>query len=218
MAKSKKNESADTTEKEIIRRNIRHALSYKAQNKFPNLDISTNIFNGGDNQLKTFVENFRNVGGKFIPCTPEQLISRLLTLIQDQQYKKIIATDDSLIKFLQNQNIQVKKDLVDGEPAHAAVFHADALIARNGSICFTQKNILHTSIYNLAQDIIVVANASSVKVDIKETMDHLTAIHGAQPPLVEIATPTLLEEVEGKPIITPAFPRFILFLVIKNNT
>ena len=217
MSKSKIYASADTTEKEIIRRNIRHALSYKAHNKFPNLDISTNLFDDGDNLLKTFVENFRNLGGKFIPCTSEQLIPKLLTLIQGQQYQKIIAIDDSLIQFLRNQNKQVKKDLVDGEPAHAAIFHTDALIARDGSICFTQKNILHTSIYNLANDIIVVANADSVTLNLKEAMDRLVTLYGTQPPIIEIVKPAQPDEVDGKSRVTPASPRIILFLVIQNN-
>lgn len=217
MTKSQKNESVDTTEKEIIRRNIRHALSYKAQNKFSNLDISTNIFNDGQDLLKTFVRNFRNAGGKFIPCVPEQIIPRLLALVHDQQYQKIIAIDDSLVQLLRKQGKQVKKDLEDGVPAHAAIFHTDALVARTGSICFTQKNILHTSIYNLAHDIIIVADADSVKVSLKEAMDHLMTVYGTQPSFVEIVKPAHPAEIDGKPVITPEFPRFILFLVIKND-
>ena len=217
MTKSKKNETIDTTEKEIIRRNIRHALGYKAQNKFSNLDISTNLFNDGDNLLKTFVENFRNVGGKFIPCTPEQLIPKLLALIHDQQYQKIIAIDDSLIQLLRSHDKQVKKDLVNGEPAHAAIFHTDALIARNGSMCFTQKNILHTSVYNLAHDIIIVADTDSVKLNLIEAMEHLMTVYGAIPSFIEVVKPAQPNEIDGKPVITPASPRFILFLVMKNN-
>ena len=217
MDRTKKNKSADTTEKEIIRRNIRHALSDKAQNRFPNLDISTNLFEDGDNLLKTFVENFRNGGGKFIPCNPKQLIPRLLTLVQDQQYQRIIAIDDSLIQLLRNYDKQVKKDLIDGVPADVAIFHTDALIAREGSLCFTQKNILHTSIYNLAQDVIVVANAENVKLNIKEAMDHLTNLYNTLPSLIEIATPIPHEIIDGKPVITPASPRFILFLVITES-
>jgi len=217
MVRTKKNEPADTTEKEIVRRNIRHALSYKAQNKFPNLDVSTNLFDDEGNIVETFVRNFRNAGGKFIPCTQDDVIPRLLAVIQDLQYQKIIAIDDSLIQLLRSRNIQVKKDLVDREPVHAAIFHTDALIANTGSICFTQKNILHTSIYNLAQDIIIVANANSIMLNIKKAMEHLTTIYGTQPPLIETVTPTLHKEVDGKPVITPASPRFILFLIIKNN-
>jgi len=216
MTRSKKHESADTTEKETIRRNIRHALSDKAQNKFPNLDIFTNIFDDGDDLLKTFVVNFKNAGGKFILCPSDQFLVRLLTLIDNQQYKRIIAIDNLLIRFLKSHDKYVKKDLIDDEAADAAIFHTDALIARNGSICFTQKNILHTSIYNLAQDIIVVANEDSVKLNLKEAMQHLTTLYCPQPPLIEVVIPTLHEEVNGRPVITPAFPRFILFLVMKN--
>ena len=217
MARTRNNESVDTTEKEIIRRNIRHALSNKAQNKFPNLDVVTNLFDDGDDLLKTFVMNFRNAGGKFIPCTPEQLVPKLMNLVENQHYKRIIAIDDSLIQFLKSHDKQVKKDLIDGEPADAAIFHTDALIAREGSICFTQKNILHTSIYNLAQDVIVVANEDNIKLNFKEVTEHLANVYGTQPPLIEIVTPTLHEEIDGKTVITPAFPRFILFLVVKNE-
>jgi L-lactate utilization protein LutC len=217
MIRTKSNESVDTTEKEIIRRNVRHALSDKMQNKFPNLDVVTNLFEDGDGLSKTFVKNFRNAGGKFIPCTSEQLIPKLMNLIESQQYKKIMAIDDSLIQFLRSHGKQVKKDLVNGEPAHAAIFHTDALIAREGSICFTQKNILHTSIYNLAQDVIVVAHEDHIKLNFKETMDHLVNVHGTQPPLIEIITPSPHTEVNGKEVITPANPRFILFLVVKNE-
>ncbi len=214
MARSQKNSSIDTTEKEIIRRDIRHALSDKAQNRFPNIDLLTNLFEDGENPINTFVANYRAAGGKFIPCTGDQLLPRLMDLINDLQYKRLIAVDDSLIHFLKKQGKQVKKDPDDQEVAHAAIFHADALIAREGSICFTQKNILHTSIYNLAYDIIVVAKVESVQLELKEALSHLAKVYRDTPPFIEIATPSIHEIVDGKPFITPKNPRFILFMVV----
>jgi L-lactate utilization protein LutC len=207
-------DTKNTSSKETVRKNIRHALASKSSSKFPNIDLTSELFDPLDNVTIDFVNNFRNAGGKYIPCTKENFMERLIKLIKSQQYKSILNTSSSLDVQLTKNNIFYYNSIDSSSPVDAVIVYSNLLIARTGSMIFSQKNSLYPSVRNLGKDMIVVAFANHIISDLKEALNAQQQINGANiPPVSEIITPTLPELVDGKEIFSPSESRIILLLV-----
>lgn len=204
----------NTSPKEIIRRNIRHALSNKSPVKFPNIDISKELFDEVKEPADTFVKKFRENGGKFIPCDRSQFNEYLLKLLKSQRYNSIFCAEHSLARLLTDSQIPYMNTLLPNIPADAAIVYSDLLIARSGSIVFTQRYQLYPSIKNMASDIIVIAKIQNIVRDLKEALQiQMTRGLKNPVPFFEIITPTLPLDKENESGYSPSSPRYILFLV-----
>lgn len=214
MAKPVTLDPKNTSTKEAIRRNIRHALSSKSPNKFPNIDLASELFENIEDPVKTFIVQFRAAGGKYVPCTMENFFPMLLQLIEDQKYHTILAVDHSLNEILKANGKSSGKNLFSDTPADAGIFHTDTLIARSGSICLSQKNLLYPSIKNLAKDIILVARPHNIVNDLKDALTIQAELNEhLLPNFVEVIKPVKPFIIDGKESYSPVNPRFILFLV-----
>ncbi|MDR2980255.1 MAG: hypothetical protein LBV02_07445, partial [Bacteroidales bacterium] len=89
--KSQVFDSQNTSPKEMIRKNIRHALSYKSDRKYPNMDLSKELFDEIEAPADLFVHNFRALGGKFVPCTPEKFCETLTSIVKSLNYNTIFC-------------------------------------------------------------------------------------------------------------------------------
>ncbi|MEG1556521.1 MAG: hypothetical protein RR356_07345 [Bacteroidales bacterium] len=204
----------NTSSKETIRRNIRHALSSKSPNTFPNIDINSELFEPIPDLLKEFVVNFRAMGGKYIPCTKENFVERLLKLIASQQYQSLLNTSTSLTNFLVENEISFYNVIDANSPVDAALVYADILIARSGSFVCSQKSSLYPSVKNLAQDLIIVSFLPNIVSDIKNAIAlqqkrNQNAVHE----MTEIVTPAIPPIIDGKENYSPLNPRYILLLI-----
>lgn len=207
-------DTKNTSSKETVRKNIRHALASKSPSKFPNIDLTSELFDSPEDVLIDFVANFRNAGGKYIPCTKENFMERLVKLIKSQQYKSILNTSSSLDVQLTKNNIFFYNSIDSSSQVDAVIVYSNILIARTGSMLFSQKNSLYPSVRNLGKDIIVVAFANHIIPDLKGALNAQQQISGGNmPPISEIITPTLPELVDGKEIFPPSESRIILLLV-----
>jgi hypothetical protein len=77
-------DSLNTTSKENMRRQIRHALTQKSTSKFPYIDIHADFFEKPKNLYAEFLQNFRNAGGKYILCNKDNFVDILHKLIEGQ--------------------------------------------------------------------------------------------------------------------------------------
>ena len=207
-------DTKNTSSKETVRKNIRHALTSKSPSKFPNIDLTSELFDPINDVLIDFVTNFRKAGGKYIPCTKENFMERLVKLIKSQQYKSILNTSSSLDSQLTKNNIFYYNSIDCSSQVDAAIVYSNILIARTGSMVFSQKNSLYPSIRNLGKDMIVVAFANHIIHDFKGALNAQQQINGANiPSISEIITPTLPELVDGKEFFPSSESRIILLLV-----
>lgn len=214
MGKQVELDPKNTTSKETIRKKIRHALSSKSTNKFPNIDLYSELFDPVEDPVMAFTTKFKKEGGKFIPCKSSDFFPLLLKLIEKQQYNSILASDDSLIKILKDHDKNVSKMLFNDMPADAAIFRADLLIARTASLCFTQKTILYPSVINLSKNVIVVASPKIIVPDFKTALMKLEEKSIEISDIVEIVVPNKPQMIEEREEHTPSSPNFILFMVL----
>ena len=207
-------ETPNTTTKENMRRKIRHALTQKSASKFPYIDIHADIFEKPENLLAEFCTNFRNAGGKFIVCDKTNFVDILHKLIVGQRYGIILNTNHSISPALSKRNLNYITCIDSHQQVDAAIVYSDMLIARTGSMLFTQKFSLYPSARNITKDIIVVAFEKNLVPDIKDAFYlQQEKNQGILYDFAEIITPTKPVNDKGEENFSPLEPRFILLLI-----
>lgn len=208
-------ESNLTTSKESIRKDIRHALSTKGVNKYPNLDLSDDFLQPSDDLVRDFVVRFRAMGGKYVPCAKEQFVSRLVKLLQVQNYPVLLNTKPQFVNVLKANNINFVDAIDVNNPADAAIVFSDALIAHSCSFVFSPRNSLYPSVKGIASDLIIVAFANNIVPDMKTALAlQQSRNEGNLYELNEVICPTPLTVRDNQEIRTPLTPRYILMLVL----
>lgn len=202
------------SDKESIRKNIRIALTNKASTKFLDRDLKTSGLEPIPDLLRSFVLYYRAGGGKYILCSKSNLITRLVQLIKGQNYFNILNTNFNLKHYLDKHQIRYVEAINLTEPADAALLFSDMLIARNGSIGFTQSQNLYPSVKNIAKDLIIISSTRFLFSDIEKALDYRKRRYPKTTfAMTEFLRPVPPVEVEGIIQHTPFCPRYILLLV-----
>lgn len=200
--------------KETIRKNIRNGLAYKSPSSVNVVDVAGELFPPISNLFVEFVENFRAAGGKYIPCTTQNMVQYLVKIAQGQQYNMLLNTSPNLGAYLDKYKVRHVNAITLNEPVDAALFFSDVLVARSGAIGFSQPVSQYASVKNLAKDIIVVSRERCIFPDYESALEYQAKRNGQTPyPMTEFIVPTRPEEVDGKPLYTPLNPRIILMLI-----
>jgi len=205
--------------KETIRKNIRNGLAYKSSSSFSVSDVSGELFPPCSNLFVQFVETFRAAGGKYIPCTTQNMVQYLVKIAQGQQYNILLNTSPNLGAYLDKYKVRHVNAVGLNEPVDAALFFSDVLVASSGAIGFSQPVSQYASVKNLAKDIIVVSRERCIFPDYESALAYQSKRNGTPYPMTEFVVPTRPEEEEeGKPLFTPLTPRIILMLIEEPRT
>jgi len=203
-----------TTPKENMRKAIRHALTEKSPTKFPNIDIHAELWENPKNTTAEFCNNFRNAGGKLIVCDKNNIVEFLYKIIAGQRYTTILNTSQLISPLLTKCNLNFISSLDIHQHVDVATVYSDMLIARTGSILFTQKHSLYPSVRNITKNIIVVAFEKNIVLDIKDAFAlQQEKNQGALFDFTEIITPSRPANEKGEEDYSPLQPRFILLLI-----
>lgn len=206
------------TDKENIRKNIRNGLTYKKPYQSPVPDFKPEVSTEAqEHPLVQFVNHFRGAGGKYIPCTKENLVSRLVKIAQGQQYSTLLNTSPNIGYYLQKYQVRHVNSINPMETVDAALFFSDMLVASTGAVGFTQSVSLYPSVRNLARDIIIVSRQRCIFPTMEDAIAYQqNRNNNSSVPIFEFLTPTQPILVEEKETYTPQNPRFILMLVEDN--
>lgn len=203
-----------TTSKEAIRKEIRHALSNKGDNRFPNLDLNEDFVMSSQDIAKDFILKFRSLGGKFVPCSKDQLQDTFLKLLKKVPNTQLLNTMPQFSKFLSENGINHTDSIDPANPASAAIVFSDALIANSGAILFSPKNSIYPSVKNLASDLIIVSFARFIVPNLGTAMaNQMQRNNGELYNLFEIITPSKPEIRDNNEVYSPTSPRMILVLI-----
>jgi L-lactate utilization protein LutC len=214
MTQSATLDISNTTSKENMRKKIRHALTQKSTTKFPDFDIHADILEKPENILIEFAHNFRNAGGKLIACNRNNFVDFLYKTIVGQRFATILNTNLSISPALEKRNLNYITALDSHQEVDVAIFFSDILIARTGSMLFTQKYSRYPSIKNISKNIIVIAFEKNLVLDFKDAVTLQQEKNQGTPyDFVEIITPTKPANEKGETCHSPLEPRFILLLI-----
>ncbi len=162
-----------------------------------------------------FWHNFQANGGKILRChTKQDRLKFLKMLAEDQQYNVVLNTHPNLCADLQQAAINYVDTISVNTPIDAVVALSTALVARDGSIGFTQPLARFVSMRNLALDVIVISRMVDIVPDMETAL--LRNVKFAKDAGMEFITPTPLPKEGNKEVRTRQHPRYILLLLDDN--
>jgi len=207
-------DNMNITSKEDMRKAIRHALTEKSPIKFPNIDIHAELWDKPENLTTEFCENFRNAGGKFIICENTNFVEILHKLIDGQRYTTILNLSHSITPVLTKRNLNFITSVDVHQQVDVAIVYSDVLIARTGSMVFTQKHSLYPSVRNLSKNIIVVAFEKNIVLDLKDAFNFQQERNqGYLNDITEVVTPAKYVNENAEETHNQLHPKFILLLI-----
>ena len=204
------NETNFITDKEYIRGVIRKSVVSHdhIEDGRPSLDYLAPM----TNVQVEFWQNFQANGGKILRChTRQDRLDLLRRLAEDQQYNAVVCTHNNLCPDLEQAQMNYVNTLSTNTPMDAVVALSTTLVARTGSIGFTQPVSRFLSMRNIAKDVIVISRMIDIVPDIESALDRNKKF--AQEAGMEFVTPSVLPQVDNKEVRTPQQPRYILLLL-----
>jgi len=208
-------ESNFISDKEYIRGVIRK--STVSHDHIPDGNPSSQYLAPMSNFQVEFWQNFQANGGKILRChTRNDRIKYLQMLAQDQQYNVVLNTHNNLCGDLEQAQINYVNSVSVNMPIDAVVVLSTSLVARNGSIGFTQPVSRFVSMRNLALDVIVISRMVDIVPDMESALTR--NLKFAQDAGMEFITPEPLPKENGKEVRTPQHPRYILLLLDDKPT
>ena len=203
-------ESNFISDKEYIRGVIRK--STVSHDHIPDGNPSSQYLAPMNNFQVEFWQNFQANGGKILRChTSNDRIKYLQMLAQDKQYNVVLNTHNNLCRDLEQAQINYVNSVSVNMPIDAVVVLSTSLVARNGSIGFSQSVSRFVSMRNLALDVIVISRMVDIVPDMESALTR--NLKFAQDAGMEFITPEPLPKENGKEVRTPQHPRFILLLL-----
>ncbi len=202
------------SDKEYIRGVIRK--STVSHDHIPEGDPSLKCFPAMSNVQVEFWQNFQANGGKILRCYSRQdRLKYLQMLAQDKQYNVVLNTHNNLSADLEHLQINYINSISVNMPIDAVVALSTCLVARTGSIGFTQPVSRFVSMRNLACDVIVISRLTDVVADMEDAVAR--NLKFTKDAGIEFITPTPLPKVDGKEMRTLKNPRYILLLLDENR-
>ena len=203
-------ESNFISDKEYIRGVIRK--STVSHDHIPDGQPSSQYLTPMNNFQVEFWQNFQANGGKILRChTRNDRIKYLQMLAQDQQYNVVLNTHNNLCGDLEQAQINYVNSVSVNMPIDAVVVLSTSLVARNGSIGFTQPVSRFVSMRNLALDVIVISRMVDIVPDFESALTRNLKFD--KDAGMEFITPEPLPKENGKEVRTPQHPRYILLLL-----
>ena len=201
------------TDKEYIRGVIRK--STVSHDHIPEGQPSSQLLAPIENVQVEFWQNFQANGGKILRChTRQDRLKFLKMLAEDQQYNVVLNTHNNLCADLEQAQMNYVNSISTNMPIDAVVVLSTALVARNGSIGFTQPISRFVSMCNLALDVIVISRMVDIVPDFEAALMRNPKF--AKDAGMEFLTPTPLPKENGKEVRTTKNPRYILLLLDEN--
>ena len=136
-------------------------------------------------------------------------------LADDQQYNVVLNTHNNLCSDLEQAQMNYVNAISVNMPIDAVVVLSTLLVARTGSIGFTQPVSRFVSMRNIAKDVIVISRMGDIVPDMESALERNKKF--AKEAGVEFVTPSVLPKEDGKEVRTPQNPRYILLLLDENR-
>jgi len=210
----------ESTNREKVLKNIRDAIIDKSENPFQNVDFETSVFHELNDSLDIcFAEAFNEAYGSFIYCADErEFLNNFNYLALQKKWDKIFCIDDDLSELLSLTKIRFSSDMHSFNDQKVGITKCEYLIAKNGSIMVSSKQMSGRRM-NFYPDLhIVVAYTSQLVADLKHALKLIRTKYAVLPSMISIITgPSRNLDIEYTPIIGSHGPKEVFVFLIDDN-
>lgn len=181
----------ESTTREKVLKNIRHALIETSDNPFQDVDFDSEIYNpiNEDSDIN-FALEFGKVGGKFVFCdSAPDMLAKIKAVFSDNGWTEAWCNEESLTGLLSHAGVPVKRANQGIESMKVAVTSCEFLIARLGSIMMSSQQYSGRKMYSYPEVHIVIAFTTQIVPDIKHALAGVREKYsGRMPSMVSLVT------------------------------
>lgn len=209
----------ESTTREKVLKKIRAALLSKSQNPYPKLDFDKPVFATTDEDpLLLFHDRLTAAGGKFFLIANElEFVEGMVDLGVYYKWKNIVCTEEGLSNLLTECELPHQIDISELAECDVCITGCEALIACSGTILLSSLNQSRAAaMYSPVH--IILARASQLQWDLKETMSVLRQSNTKTPSQLTLVTgPSRTADIEGKLVTGAHGPQQLYCFVIDDR-
>lgn len=162
----------ESTTREKVLKNIRHALLDTSENPFPDVEFDSEVFRSMTEETDVnFALEFTKVGGKFVFCdSPGDMLAKVQAVFADRDWTEAWCNEDSLTGLLNHAGIKVNSSDQDIEHMKVGVTSCESLIARLGSVMMSSRQYSGRRLYSFPEIHVVIAFTTQIVPDLKHAL------------------------------------------------
>lgn len=212
----------ESTTREKVLKNIRHALIETSENPYPEVDFDSGIYKPMTEEGDiNFAVEFSKVGGKFVFCnSASDMLVKVKAVFNDNSWKEAWCNEESLKGLLNHAGIVVKKSEDGIEPMKVSVTSCEFLVARLGSIMMSSQQLSGRKLYSYPDVHIVIAFTSQIVPDIKQALTGVREKYaGRMPSMVSMVTgPSRTADIEKTLVMGAHGPKEVYVFLADDIT
>ncbi|MGA9270852.1 MAG: LUD domain-containing protein [Lutimonas sp.] len=136
---------------------------------------------------EAFVKKFIHKGGKFLYCSDQEEVERnLMQVLQENQWNNVISHEEDLHQLLTRINSARTKKII---PSLPFLTFCECLVADDGSIMFSSRQLKDKKLKDLPSNFIVFAKTSQI---VKDGRDGISGIRSRS----EKNAPTIISSIK----------------------
>lgn len=209
----------ESTSREKVLKKVRHALIYKTDNPYPQVDFDSKIYKPlPEDPDVNFAEVFTSLGGVFIYCENEdELESALIGLHAECGWQNVFCTDPGIQNYLTQATIPFESDEKSILDQNVSVISCELLVARLGSIMVSSRH--GRKINAFPESLVVVATTNQLVEDLSDAFAFLQQkYHSKVPSMVSFITgPSRTADIEKTLVLGAHGPKNIYLLLLESS-
>jgi L-lactate dehydrogenase complex protein LldG len=208
----------ESTSREKVLKKVRHALIYKTDNPFPQVDFDSPVYKPmNDTSDVNFAQEFTKVGGVFIYCENEsEVISTLSALYTECEWHNIYCAEPELQYMLTQAVVPFESGEESLQQLSVGITGCEFLISRLGSIMVSSKTSRRLNVYPEIH--VVIAYANQLVDDLKDAFVAVQAKYaGKLPSLLSVITgPSRTADIEKTLVMGAHGPKELFLILVET--
>lgn len=208
----------ESTSREKVLKKVRHALIYKTDNPFPQVDFESAVYKPmNDTPDVNFAQEFTKVGGVFIYCENEsEVASTLSALYTECQWHNVYCSEPEIQFALTQAGVPFDSDEESIQKMSVGITSCEFVIARLGSIMVSSKNSRRLNVYPEVH--VVIAYVHQLVDDLKDAFDAVQKKYsGKLPSLLSVITgPSRTADIEKTLVMGAHGPKELFVILVET--
>lgn len=208
----------ESTSREKVLKKVRHALIYKTDNPFPQVDFDSPIYQPlNESPDVNFAQEFTKVGGVFVYCEDESELPGMLAALHGEcNWENIYCSDPEIQFFLSQADVPFESDEESLHDLKVGITGCEFLVSRLGSILVSSKNGRRLNVY--PETHVVIAYTKQLVNDLKDAFEALQAKYSGKLPsmLTVITGASRTADIEKTLVMGAHGPREIYLILVES--
>ena len=208
----------ESTSREKVLKKVRHALIYKTDNPFPQVDFDSPVYVPmTDTSDVNFAQEFTKVGGVFIYCDNEsEVASTLSALYTECRWHDIYCIEPEFQYLLTQAGVPFDSDEESLQKISVCITGCEFVIARLGSIMVSSKNSRRLNVYPEIH--VVIAYVNQLVDDLKDAFDAVQKKYsGKIPSMLSVITgPSRTADIEKTLVMGAHGPKELFVILVET--